>query len=344
MALIPGQPTTSPTLSPIGGVVSMVWELSDYSLPQPLSRFALTQTTNKDIYLFGDWNTRNYHWNVDTPYWWDYITNTIQISCYAQCAAVSRDGKIIYIANHGGDTILTFDVTSKSVVGGYISHPNSIRYSCLESDANDGGDSLYFVGGYDHTFVQIYNTTDKSWSIIIDMPLQTNPSNFMESQCKYVDGNLWIFGGRSASSPDQFYNGIYRYNIKHKHWVSMGFTLPTPLIRASTVLGDNGYIYLIGGYSPSPGRLQSVFKFNSNSLALGIETINSLTAPRSLFGAALLNSNLYLFGGIDAGANGVASIEIGNLSHEPISGPYFDGISTEWEYYLNVPWNFGSGA
>eukprot|EP01084_Bolivina_argentea_P307735 531947_1 len=315
----------------------MEWTTSEYELPVASYRPIMAKTSNKEIYHFGG-TQNNWYWNIDRPFWWRYLSDSLPSagSCVIQPCAAFDNQHTIYFMNENMGQMNEFDLLTQTFTVDTIS--GVIGHNCLTSDFNEGGDSLYFAG---NDVLKIYNTTNQTW-------IRTEPitivgqTSYTWPQCQYLNGNVWLFGGLGSGS--NVLNIIMRYNVKAMQWTSFGLTIPTGFIDGAAVLGDDGYIYLFGGLTTTAGssRTGNTYKFNPDTLSLSIETLNPFSPGRYHFGAFSLNSNLYTFGGYTS--TSINNIQIGNLSHKPISGPYFDGISTEWEYYLNVPWNSYTGT
>eukprot|EP01084_Bolivina_argentea_P078456 142364_1 len=325
----------------------MDWTLTDYTLPQARARAPFATISNTEMYIFGG-NNANYYWNVDTPYFWREISATFPyyIGCYSQqCAVANKDKTEIYIADHEHEKISIFHVLTENFTLDSMSiinagRPAGILGSCMDADFIDNGNSLFFVGGQTHKLLQIYNTTNNSWTST-EIPYVS--TNYGYVSCKYYDGTLWIFGGYDWSQKSNGpFDKILRYDVIRKQWSSIGLNIPTPLrIKSSAILGDDNYIYIIGGSATesfSTTYFNSVYRFNPDSSSLSIELVNSMNIPRRSFAAAILNRNVYVFGGYTTGGTAIDSIEIGNLTVPAINSVDFEGISTSWDFSLYMPY------
>jgi hypothetical protein len=168
--------------------------------------------------------------------------------------------------------------------------------------ANDGRFFL-FGGG---AILQIYNTTDNSWTNIPNMPSGASIADYdMSCALDSSTGLMYITGGDNNGTRFYSYNSVSNTitNLSTSSSVSFNF-------RAQGSFVNNGKLYVFGGYSDTQNS-------GSNSLSLSSTYIyniansewstgEDMTQAASQFGYATDGSRFYAIGG---GYDGVGSLD-----------------------------------
>lgn len=156
-------------------------------------------------------------------------------------------------------------------------------------------DSIYVIGGFDGITstrdVQIYDTTNDTWSIGTALPKARS-----ELETVYLDGLIYAIGGNlSEGDPNPSTNLVEIYDPVLDTWTS-GPSLPDSRASMAAVVRQ-GKIYLIGGTDnwASGNVTNTTFIFNpvTQSWTAG----DGMPTPRSAVGAAVLDDFIYIIGG-----------------------------------------------
>ncbi|XP_076813583.1 kelch-like protein 12 isoform X2 [Clavelina lepadiformis] len=159
----------------------------------------------------------------------------------------------------------------------------------------------------------------------------------------YHEGVVYVFGG-DLSYSDPVSVGVNRnlatdferFDIKENVWKVVG-KMGTPRSGASAVV-EGGLMYLIGGCKKQiTGPIEGSQNLVTSACGL-LETYNpfknewlerkSMKTPRALFGAVVIYSKIYVFGGIGRNSQNLNSIES------------FDTNTDEWTQVTSVvPWS-----
>ncbi|WP_324674054.1 kelch repeat-containing protein [Hymenobacter sp. GOD-10R] len=152
---------------------------------------------------------------------------------------------------------------------------------------------LYCYGGSVGTTyynnLRSYNRLTNSWTNLAPMPESKSTVGAV------VNGKIYVFGG---------YNGVVNsnrvdaYDIASNQWQPLG-TLPTTVSnQAVAVQGD--WIWLVGDFT----NQSYLAAYNTQTKQL--RTFTSNLPPRRNAGAAVVNNQLYIWGGNTASANSSA--------------------------------------
>lgn len=172
------------------------------------------------------------------------------------------------------------------------------------------GAITYLVGGGSpgHPSAAVLATTDGAhFKAVANLRVPVSFAGAVAS-----GGQLWVFGGMTASSPTDV---IQRINPRSGQ-VTIAGHLPHPLAAESAfVLG--GRIFLAGGNSPSPRQTApsaAILAVGARTMAVSVA--GTLPMPVAHAASAVVGQTAYLIGGTD-GTRAVPAV----VALHPLSGP-----------------------
>ncbi|MHB1431295.1 MAG: outer membrane protein assembly factor BamB family protein, partial [Streptosporangiaceae bacterium] len=179
------------------------------------------------------------------------------------------------------------------------------------------GSTTYLVGGAGAAGVVRTVTAAGNTRVVARLPVPVG-----DPAATIADGQIWVFGGETARGP---VNVIQRVSLAGRG-ASIADTLPGPSAGASA-FALNGVIFVAGGYTPSPGRLNALYpnlltggradapgvlaaaarstsgqvlRFDPASGTVSVAA--DLPMPVARAGVAVIGSTAYLVGGSDGPA------------------------------------------
>lgn len=201
---------------------------------------------------------------------------------------------LIYVLNgqnSSGAPVPLLESVSVSAGGTGLSSTNPQPTASAGSAVWDG--VLYCYGGSSGTtysnVLRSYNYLTNTWATLAPMP------EAKETRGAAVNGKIYAFGG---------YNGLINssrvdaYDIATNQWQALG-NLPTTVSnQAVAVQGE--WIWLVGDFN----NQSYLAAYNTRTSQL--RTFTSNLPPRRNAGAAVVNNQLYVWGGNTASANSSA--------------------------------------
>lgn len=138
-----------------------------------------------------------------------------------------------------------------------------------------------------------------TWNQLTSIPDSTGFAGSFAGICE--DG-LLVAGGANFPNGGTPWNGgkkrwydtIYLYDAKAKHWLPTG-KLPAPAGYGVSVQTEQGLI-IIGG-SNDTGHLNTVYRINSSNKKLSFQELPSLPVPLANSCGALVGNKIYIAGG-----------------------------------------------
>jgi len=138
---------------------------------------------------------------------------------------------------------------------------------------------------------QIYNTATNKWTTGAPMPT----ARFVPASA-VVNNILYVIGGCNAScaTGGGVLPVVEAYNPATNKW-STKAPLPTAT-DSVTAVAASGFIYVIGGYVPGPGRVSTVYRYNPALDTWSTEA--PLLVAKSDVNVGLLGSTIVATGGL----------------------------------------------
>ena len=138
-----------------------------------------------------------------------------------------------------------------------------------------------------------------------------------------VGTKLYIFGGQSTTL--SLPTGTYVMDQSINTWVSspsVSGSIPAGRVRHTLVDGGNDKLYLFGGMGSNSVVLNDVSSFDINTFVWApVTTYGVGQTAREGHTALVMNGKMYVFGGMDAPQNKIASLAVLNLGSSEWSEP-----------------------
>ncbi len=181
------------------------------------------------------------------------------------------------------------------------------------STAVDNLHRIYRMGGgggasgLNYGGVARYDAATNSWATLAYLPY----TRASVATCYDGLGHVWGFGGYTSFGTPRIVDTI-RYTIATNTWESIGLLyLPVATSSGQAVLGENGKVYVIGGYAGWYGftPTATVYVLDPGAANPVLQTGPSLNVARADFGAVLGDDGfIYVIGGVGA-AGPLTSVE-----------------------------------
>lgn len=145
------------------------------------------------------------------------------------------------------------------------------------------------------SYIFTYRLDGKSTPVNIDSTFPVSSNVPYQQMCTVYDNAIYVFGGLYLGVS----SWIYEFNFINSEFMKKVINLSEPRAGGRAIPGNNGDIYLIGGYNEislsNNTSLKTVEIFNvySEKLQQGL----LLTYPRKEFMAAKFGEYIYIFGG-----------------------------------------------
>lgn len=210
--------------------------------------------------------------------------------------------------------------------------------------------SLYLIGGYSDPlfgffplpYIIEFSLSKKKISFIDELSDETLP--YQQSSTFYDDG-IYIFGG--------VYNGVsnkvYKFDISSYENERIYPNLVYARAGAVAITGNDGAIYLIGGYNEKAAAIDSIEIYKVGGDTNKSKLAQPLLVPRKELTAARLKFNevddrIYVFGGKDENDHIVSSIEMLQLSNATTAVEPRPIIARNFDLKDNYPNPFNSST
>jgi hypothetical protein len=108
---------------------------------------------------------------------------------------------------------------------------------------------------------------------------------------------MYLFGGYQygvSNSYPQYYAATRRYDPANNSWATLAF-MPNPQYYNAGAFYD-GYCYSFGGYNPNYGYWNGIQRYNISSNSWSVLSA-TLSSPRYIMPAVVLNDRIYITGG-----------------------------------------------
>ncbi len=225
-------------------------------------------------------------------------------------ASVAINGYLYVVGGTTDDTnslsaVYTAKINSDGTIGSWAVL-NTIPAPVYNQGLVTSNGYMFVVGGFNST------QNPQQQSAVYSVPLQSTAFAFNTINTQ-TSGNLvdvWN-NGQSKFSID--YNGNVNVAGQFQSkvvptqdgilgsWQTLN-TLPIKLETAPTVVGSNGYIYVLGGFASPGGDVSTVYsaKINSDGTIGTWSTLNTLPTRHEYGAAVAYNNYIYLTGGYNA--------------------------------------------
>lgn len=232
-----------------------------------------------------------------------------------------------------------------SLLGSFLAHTQTLHFKNLANMSAGRGaatsvivnDNIYVNNGYqekggDAKYIEKYNITDNSWSIvnstlltkkfansetydnkiyifngwgnshleIVDLATNTitkgavNRSYTGNAGSAIYNGKIYVFGGSglSGAKTTVFSNKFQYYDIASNTWNALP-NMPTARETKGKIVNDK--LYVIGGFNGTPSRLINVYDLKTNLW------VNQYTMPSGIYGHSLAVSGnkIFIVGGVN---------------------------------------------
>ncbi|WP_139166157.1 Kelch repeat-containing protein [Chryseobacterium jejuense] len=232
-----------------------------------------------------------------------------------------------------------------SLLGSFLAHSQTLHFKTLANMSAGRGavtsvivnDNIYVSNGYqekggDAKYIEKYNITDNSWSIlnstlltkkfansetydnkiyifngwgnshleIVDLATNTitkgavNRSYTGNAGSAIYNGKIYVFGGSGLSGAKStvFSDKFQYYDIASNTWNSLP-NMPTARETKGKIVNDK--LYVIGGFNGTPSRLINVYDLKTNLW------VNQYTMPSGIAGhsLAVYDNKIFIVGGVN---------------------------------------------
>lgn len=150
------------------------------------------------------------------------------------------------------------------------------------------GDDIYAIGGYNGgamQTVEVYSLSTGSWRTAPMLPVGIEAATAVTYQ-----GSIYLMAGQSGGAP---VSTVYRFSAGA--WSTAGGT-GVPIMNATAVRVHDRQVLLAGGRDAS-GLRNAAVSYALDTLTLDTLRTDSFLQAHDLAAAAMLNGDLYLFGG-----------------------------------------------
>jgi hypothetical protein len=170
------------------------------------------------------------------------------------------------------------------------------------------GTALYVSGGLRQNLITnaVYRSTDSglTWTLVNDLS-----SYSLMGHCMMGDaaGGLYIVGGRgfspAAGSPVTNFTQVLRSGNGGQSWTVLPASRAVPSLSVlSSCAAVNGRLYALGGYAPLTTNFSGdVLQSLDGGLTWNLDPASTVFGQRAAQGMTVLNGNLIVFGGQNAG-------------------------------------------
>eukprot|EP01083_Nonionella_stella_P276802 940870_1 len=228
-----------------------------------------------------------------------------------------QSGSVLFMADPDESNIIGYDLSSNSIAYFITKHnaPSSDR-CCIAANANylfrTGGNS----GGPTKAYF-IYRFSDQSW---IASSNQASLSR-KEHSCEIVNGKLYNIGGYKTSTAQakviEYFDIVDPYSGS---WSTFSGQLVKSRSQARSVVHDDRYIYLVGGYDGfTSSQLKSIELIDT--VGGSVLTDSSMLRVKKNAGVVLYNYRVYVLGGYTVTSNAYYQIGSGIPTPQPTSMP-----------------------
>ena len=307
-----GNDTLTVTVTDDGGVIGAGTWTTVASMPTPSSYLTAAAGANGLLYVFGGTNNNNsttlntvQGYNPSTNTW---TTEAPMPTANAYAAAVAGGNGLIYVfggfnPSVGGalNTVQVYNPATNTWTTA-ASMPTAVYGEGAAVGANG---LLYVFGGNGLNIVQAYNPATNTWATEANMPTAA----IYTAAAAVSNGLLYVFGGQDEVNGNiNVLNTVQAYNPATNTW-TIEASMPTASDQPAAVAGDNGLLYVFGGYNGSWLNTAQVYNpaTNSWSSAAGMPT-----ASGGLAAAVGANNRLYVFGGNTSAnpSNGISTVQL----------------------------------
>lgn len=180
----------------------------------------------------------------------------------------------------------------------YNTEPNAMPLGRRNPSTWVDGNNLYIFGGRADTRrlndLWKYETASNRWFWQPDTPLDPRSG----SSHWFLNGVLWIYGGRNDTSVNHALGDLWSYDLTNRKWTRHNH-LTNPGIRyGSYSWTHNSQLYLFGGKSDSNTILDDAWRFDTRSLEWQLVNFTGATLPPRDDGVAVkIGNSLYFFDG-----------------------------------------------
>jgi N-acetylneuraminic acid mutarotase len=191
------------------------------------------------------------------------------------------------------------------------------------------------------------NCTENCWIFDITTSDFTAAADMPADRCcgmmAAYNGKAYYFGGTNGTAAS--HDDIFAYDMADDEWTTVG-QLPSDLINAAVVAGENGNIYLLGG-EPSFSWYSegSVMAYSFDTLTAGISELPDLPAPVLNSAAFMLDDGLLMYMLGNNGTDGntdIYTLQTGEVKASLSAAEADQGDSVWLHVWVETDLEFGS--
>jgi N-acetylneuraminic acid mutarotase len=226
-------------------------------------------------------------------------------------AAAGQDGRIYAIGgvNTAFATLSSVEAYNPANMWSLVAPMLTARFDLAAATGSDG--RIYAMGGNDGAgnslaTVERLSTGPNTWTAV--KPMNVARRDF--SAATGADGRIYVFGGFTTAGA--VLNSVECYNPATNIWTTVA-PMPTARIYTAASLGPNSRLFVMGGFTANAfaAATNVVESYNpaTNTWAPVTGTPTALTARGGLAAAFSDDGHIYAFGGFDAAATPLATVQ-----------------------------------